>query len=510
MKKTVTIGFIFALCCNSIAKAGSFSDFLEAIDLNEYALGPYVYHSESYYDGVDDFTGIFPLPSTFDHAILNEFAFYVRDGDFGLRKTYENGWQFGGVAKIQTLGYGTGESSTLDGMSRRDWTIQVGANVGRQFGPVRLDLMGQTDVLGEHDGQEYTFKLALPFVGRNWQLIPQFDALYQSDELINHYFGVTEQEARPGRPEYLPGGGTTLSASLHFSWRFHPKWYLTGSAQMDFLPDVIQDSPLVSRDRVGRLIVGVAYDAPLFVAAHDEMDPLDLASFDLGLGAFYVQSESNVDLLGSGSARDVDLEDELGLNAGTWAGFIDAVWRLRLYHRLELSLFELSRDATTDLDSPLEIGDIIFDAGDIVTTEFSTQIIRLAYGFSLIQDDQKELSLIGGVHITDVEYRNSSDNQVVDASTTAILPVVGVHLRVNPTNSWQALVRLEYYELDLSQHGGRMIDFSVAGQYQFTNNFAAGAGYSWYRQDINSKDPDFTGDFQFDYRGPVLYLRARF
>ena len=32
------------------------------------------------------------------------------------------------------------------------------------------------------------------------------------------------------------------------------------------------------------------------------------------------------------------------------------------------------------------------------------------------------------------EYRTSSDNQVVDASTTAILPVVGAHLRVNQRN----------------------------------------------------------------------------
>jgi outer membrane protein len=509
MKITV-LSLVIASCAPVSANANSFSEFLEAIDLNEYAVGAFLYHSQSHYDGVENFNGVFPLPSSFDHAVFNEFVFYVRDGDFGLRKTFTSGWQLGGVAKVQTLGYGTGDSLALEGMSSRDWTIQAGANIGRQFGALRLDLMAQTDVLDVHNGQEYTLKLALPFQGRNWQLIPQFDVLYQSEDLVNYYFGVTEQEATAVRPAYSPGAGTTLSGSLNFSWRFLPKWYVTASAQLDYLPDVIRDSPIVSRDTVGRFVLGVAYDAPLFVAAHEETEPLDLASVSLGLGALYLRSESNVDLLGSGSSSDVDLESELGLDDESWVAAFDAVWRLRLHHRFELSYFELSRDATTDLVSPLSIGDEVFNAGEIVTTEFNTQVIRLAYAFSLMQDEQKELSILGGVHVTNVEYRTSSDNQVVDSSTTAILPVIGAHLRLNPAKSLQAIVRFEFYNMDINHHGGHMIDFSVAGQYLITDNFAAGAGYIWYRQDMNSSDPDFTGGYRFDYRGPMLYLRARF
>jgi len=501
---------VIASCVHTVAYANPVADFLHAIDLNEYAVGAFLYRSQSYYAGVDDFVGIFPLPSTFDQAVFTDFSFYVRDGDFGLRKTLANGWQLGGVAKVQTLGYGTGDSPALDGMSRRDWTIQAGANAGRQFGPIRLDLMAQTDILDVHNGQEYTLKLALPFRWQSWQLVPQFDALYQSADLVNYYFGVTADEARPGRPAYSPGGGTTLSGSVNLSWRIHPKWYLTASAQLDFLPDVITDSPIVSRDRVGRIVLGVAYDAPVFVAAHEENDPLDLSSFGLGLAAFYAQSESNVDLLGSGSSRDVDLESELGLDDSTWVAAFDVVWRLRLHHRLELSVFELSRDATTDLDNPLLVGDEIFAAGEVVTTEFNTRVIRLAYAFSLMQDEQKELAILGGVHVTDVEYRTSSNNQMVDASTTAILPVIGAHLRVNPTESLSGIARIEFFDMDTSQHGGSMTDFSVAGQYQFSDNFAVGAGYLWYRQDINSSDEDFTGDYRFDYRGPTVFLRARF
>ena len=344
---------VITSCVQTVAYANPVADFLHAIDLNEYGVGAFLYRSQSYYDGVDDFVGIFPLPSTFDHAVYDNYAFYVRDGDFGLRKTLANGWQLGGVAKVQTLGYRTGDSPALDGMRRRDWTIQAGANAGRQLGPIRLDLMARTDILGVHDGQEYTLKPALPFRGQSWQLVPQFEALCQSADLVNYYFGVTEDEAVPGRPAYSPGGGTTLSGSLNLSWRFHPKWYLTATAQIDFLPDVITDSPVVGRDRVGRVVLGVAYDAPVFIAAHDETDPLDLASIDCG--AFYAQSESNVDLLGGGSTRNVDLESELGLDDGTWVAAIDAIWRLRLYHRLELTVFQLSRDATTDLDGPLTI-----------------------------------------------------------------------------------------------------------------------------------------------------------
>jgi outer membrane scaffolding protein for murein synthesis (MipA/OmpV family) len=509
-RTAATLAGIALAVASPNAHSESVTDFFHSLDLNEYALGAFYYHSQSPYDGVDNFNGVFPLPSTFDHPVFSDYTFYLRDGDFGLRKIFSNGWELAGVASLQTLGYGSGQSPALEGMRRRDWTIQMGASVGRMLGPVRLDLVGQTDVLGENGGQEYTFKLALPFRGDIWQLVPQIDAKYQSDDLVNHYFGVTEEEARPGRPAYAPGGATTLGASLNASLRINPKWYLTATASLDFLPDQISNSPIVDTERTARLWLGIAYDAPVFVAAHDELDPLDLSSFGFTLGAFYAQSESNVNLFGLDESESKDLEGELNLEDASWIPVLSAVWRIRRYHRIELGYVSLNRKASLDLTGPLITGDVTFDAGEHLTAEFNTSIFKLMYGFSLIQDEQKELSILGGLHVTDVGYRVASSNNVIDASTTTVMPSIGAHFTVRPFEKWYALLRLEYFGMDVGQNSGDMVHFSVTGQYEMTDNMALGAGYLSYRQDITSSDPDFTGDYQFEYTGPTVYVRARF
>ena len=49
----------------------------------------------------------------------------------------------------------------------------------------------QTDLLGEHDGQEYELKIARLFDFGGYYLMPQIDATNQSASLVDHYSGVT-------------------------------------------------------------------------------------------------------------------------------------------------------------------------------------------------------------------------------------------------------------------------------------------------------------------------------
>ena len=57
--------------------------------------------------------------------------------------------------------------------------------------------VAQTDLLGEHDGQEYEFKIARLFDFDRYYVMPQLDVTYQSASLVDHYFGVNSGGGNP-------------------------------------------------------------------------------------------------------------------------------------------------------------------------------------------------------------------------------------------------------------------------------------------------------------------------
>jgi outer membrane protein len=491
------------------AAGGSVSDFLHSIDLNEYSLGGFYFYSSSYYEGVEDFNGIFPLPTAYEHPILNDFAFYVRDAEFSLRKIFDNDWELAGTTKLQTLGYGSSDSPALEGMARRNWTIQAGASVGRQFGPIRIDAGGQTDLLGEHGGQEYTLKFASPVVSDNWYLIPQFEVRYQSDELINHYFGVTEAEARPGRPAYQPGGAVTYSPSLTMNWRFHERWYATATLAYDVLPNEILDSPITIPDNGFRAVLGVAYDAPAFVALdRDRVD--SWPKIEVSLGAFFAQATTNVNIGELPGAKPPDLEDLVDLDEAQTTGVVNAYWRLNDFHRFEFAYFNLSRSGTLELTEPTLVDQVTFPIAAILNSSFDTKVFKIGYAFSLFHDNQKELSVFGGLHFTDISYRTSDGNQEVSSSTDTIMPVIGVRFNAGPTNRISAGARIDYYNMDFNQISGTLLDFEFYGEYRFNDMLSIGAAYRIYSQKVDSADPDFLAQYSFKYTGPSVMLIGRF
>jgi hypothetical protein len=148
--------------------------------------------------------------------------------------------------------------------------------------------------------------------------------------------------------------------------------------------------------------------------------------------------------------------------------------------------------------------------GDSVQSSFDTTIYKLGYAFSLFHDAQKELAVFGGAHISDISYRSASNTDSVTANTTAILPVLGADLTVNFTERLSLEVALQFFISDVNHYSGNLIDFGFAGNYQWHERLDLGAGYKFYRQDIDSADEGFYGDYRFEYRGPFAYIRTRF
>lgn len=486
--------------------AQGFLEFLDSIDLNEYSLGLNYYFSQSRYDGVDPFMVIYPAPTSYAHPTMTTDTFFLEDGNIGLRRVDDNGWTFGGFIKIQALGYGSNESEVLVGMRRRDWTLQPGAMLGTKLGPVHVDLFASADALNEHNGHDATLKLAWPLVGTNAYIVPQLDLTYLSADLVNHYYGVRPDEVLPGRPAYVPGSATTLSAGVDAAWHFHPDWYLGIDVAVDFLPDEIRRSPLVGADSRWRANISLAYDRASFV--EPGVAGLGRSRVELGVSAFFIDAESNMDFAGTPPADNLESGQALEETATTLP--IDFVWQAGRFHRVDLGYFELTRSGSIELQAPLTVGTATFQTGETVVTDFDTRVFRFGYGFAFLRDKQKDLSVFGGMHVSDIDYRVRGANESITASTTALLPVVGIRFRVTPAERWSALVNFELFALDFDRHSGELYDLSLAGRYRLTEKLSVGLGYRYYRQDIDSGDDSFLGDYRLTYRGPALSLLATF
>lgn len=212
-------------------------------------------------------TNIFPVP----------FILY-RKGDltvagpqvsYALWTPYRT--QISGAARYRFQNYDDADSPFLAGMGSRTGTVEIGVQARRAFGKFALSADGFLDIAGNHDGHELTANLAY-----NWQptrkltVSPSVGFAYQSENLIQYYFGVSPDDARLAQPvgngtfrdrnAYVLDQGTiNPQVGLQVRWQFKPRWTLFTTAQTAFLSDDITDSPIVEADVRSSALFGVSY-----------------------------------------------------------------------------------------------------------------------------------------------------------------------------------------------------------------------------------------------------------
>ena len=154
-------------------------------------------------------------------------------------------------------GYESDDSNALVGMADRDWSFDAGlrGTLATEWFTGELTFLG--DISGEHNGQEVTFFVKRKFLDGG--LTPRVGVKWLSNNLVDHYFGVEPNEARPGRPAYEADStvnfvaGATLAVPLGEKWA----WVTDGAVQV--LSEEITDSPIVEDDAILTFVTGLVY-----------------------------------------------------------------------------------------------------------------------------------------------------------------------------------------------------------------------------------------------------------
>ena len=164
------------------------------------------------------------------------------------------------VVQPRLQSYDENDSPALAGMDSRRWTVEGGLRYSLQAGAWGFDLQGLTDLLGRHDGHEVTAGLDYRLVALSrFQLSPGAGVVWQSAALVDYYYGVRPDEARPGRPAFAGKAALSPYASLVGRLRLVGRWGLLAYARHTWLDDAITDSPIVARDTSYSGVLAITY-----------------------------------------------------------------------------------------------------------------------------------------------------------------------------------------------------------------------------------------------------------
>jgi outer membrane scaffolding protein for murein synthesis (MipA/OmpV family) len=499
---------------SSSAYAGGILDYIRNYDLNDYALGVAVSARQSPYVAGENSSFAYPYLTSFRHAAFTDDWLILQSGGIGGRWTNDAGWILGGLGRIRPHGTSTTALEDLVGLDLRKWTAEVAPLVGWRGWPVHVSYSHFVEVFNRHGGTSDELQISYP---REWDwgyLVPSATLIYNDATHNQYYYGVGASEIQPDRPAYVPGASNNVRVDLEWGYAIRDTWLLSGSVGYEWLDSTITESPIVERDTLWSANLGVAYNADIFQARAYDGDELSLPGLEIRTGIFQDNIDSRIIRAPAdgGPAEQVDIEDVLGAATRKNVWQIEAIVRFGFFHRFEIAHFQLNRESSAVLLVPLDIGDETFPAGTMVDLRAKPRVTRLTYGFSLMNDAQKELGVMIGAHVTkfDALVSSADTGQTEMASVSTPLPVVGIYGSLALGRKTQLGARINIFRMEYDRYEGSLNYIYLGVQHELTDAISAGLGYSLYEFNLDTVDNSLRGSLRLRHSGPTLYASFKF
>jgi len=510
---TLVRRFVFLMLLAPAAHAWNVLDYIRNYDLNDYALGIAYSVSQKPYLGSENSAFAYPYLTSFRNNAFTDDWLILAGGEAGFRWVSQSDWILGAVGRINTQGTGANAIADLLGLDSRNWAVEISPVVGWRRWPVHLEMRHYVEVFSDYGGPATEFWASLPKeFGWGW-VVPSLKFIHNSSERNSYYYGVATDEI-PGVTPYEPGSSSNVKLDLNVGWAITDKWLLSGSISHEWLGSEITDSPIVARDTLWSGNIGIAYNKDIFRGRAYEGDSFRLPGFEIRAGLYKNNIDSKIirGPTGGGPPEEVELEDVLGVNRKDNVMHLEGIVRFAHFHRFQVGYFELGRDSSTVLLEDLEIGDEIFPAGTTIEVDSDLETWRLAYGFSLMNDAQKEVGLLVGIHMTEVDARvvGTETGQRVESKIDTPLPVIGAFGSVALGEKTDLGARLEIFRMEFDVYEGSLNAFYLGVNHYFTDTIGAGIGYNYYAMNLDSPEQGLRGSVEIRHHGPIVFASFTF
>jgi len=215
----------------------------------------------------------------------------------------------------------------------------------------------------------------------------------------------------------------------------------------------------------------------------------DIDKFKFSAGVFSVfKHDSSMSLTSTEVGLGVSFspEDSLGWKGEQSVLRLDGRYRFTDKHSLSMSWYRISSDGDRSIQKDIEWlgrdGNVItIPVGASVKSSLEYDIVKLAYLWSFYHSDKVELSVGGGIHLTDigVKLEASVTNNGVSASKAdmiAPLPVVSLRLAYDVTPKFSWFWQAELFAISVGDWDGTYSDLQLGMEYQLLQNLGVGIG----------------------------------
>ncbi len=144
---------------------------------------------------------------------------------------------------------------------KRDIAIEAGLSARFAFGNFEAELEALQDVSDTHGGMAVNASLSTGFsVSDRFTIGAKAGATWMDADLATYSYGVFPAEASGSLAAYRVGDSVTPSISIKASYALADHISLTGGVETSFLPESVTDSPIVKRETLTSVVIGLRYE----------------------------------------------------------------------------------------------------------------------------------------------------------------------------------------------------------------------------------------------------------
>src|ERR1700691_4969271 len=237
----------------------------------------------------------------------------------------------------------------------------------------------------------------------------------------------------------------------------------------------------------------------------------------ISLGLMRVSSSTvvQVDSSAGNPGSVVNAEDDLGLDSSNIEPDVQAMVRVGERQRLSFDFFTLDRSATkTLMGPPIVFGDVVLQSGDPVQSTLNLRTLGFAYGYSFWPSETLEFAATLGINDTDisssVRVQTQTSHVFQSEDAAGPFPTLGLDRTWVVSRRFYFDGRAQYLRVRLHELEGSLGMYELDALYRFRPNVSFGLGYTALRADLDSAKTTHAGFFDFDTKGPQLFVRVAF
>ena len=144
---------------------------------------------------------------------------------------------------------------------KRDIAVEAGVSARLTMGNFAAEVEALKDVSDTHGGMAVNAALSTGIsVSDRFTVGARMGATWMDADLATYSYGVLPGEATGSLPAYRVKASVIPSISLNAAYALSDTVSLTGALETSFLPDSVTNSPIVKRDTVTSVMMGMRYE----------------------------------------------------------------------------------------------------------------------------------------------------------------------------------------------------------------------------------------------------------